>query len=121
MKLCRFLTEDIRPGDGIPVHKHSSEEELIFIEKGTGIFTFGDEQYEVAAGSMALVPRTVWHGLRNESDEMLMTMVFGYTPAGFEDYFRVIGVKPGEPSKELTSEDWQQINDEFGVVYQDLN
>lgn len=113
-----LLTEDIRPGDGIPVHKHSSEEELIFIEKGTGIFTFGDQHYEVAPGSMALVPRTAWHGLRNESTEMLR-MVFGYTPSGFEDYFRAIGVKPGEPWKELTSEDWKQINNEFGVVYHD--
>ena len=37
-----LLTEDIRPGDGIPVHRHASEEELIFIEKGNGILTFGD-------------------------------------------------------------------------------
>lgn len=104
-----LLTEDIKPGDGIPVHKHSSGEELIFIEKGNGLFTFGDQQYEVAPGSMALVPRTVWHGLRNESNEMLR-MVFGYTPSGFEDYFRAIGVKPEKPWKELTGEDWQQIN-----------
>jgi len=111
-----LLTEDIKPGDRIPVHYHSSEEELIFIEKGDGIFTFGDEQYEVTSGSMALVPRTVWHGLRNESNEMLR-MVFGYTPSGFEGYFRAIGVKPGEPWKEFTGEDWQQINNKFGVVY----
>jgi quercetin dioxygenase-like cupin family protein len=113
-----LLTEDIKPADGIPVHKHSSEEELIFIEKGTGILTLGNEEYEVTSGSMALVPRTVWHGLRNESNAMLR-MVFGYTPAGFEDYFRAIGVKPGEPWKELTGEDWQQINNKFGVVYRD--
>lgn len=116
METMSLLTEDIKPNDGIPVHKHSSEEEFIFIEKGTGILTFGDGQFEVTAGSMALVPRTVWHGLQNQSNEMLR-MVFGYTPSGFEDYFRAIGVKPGEPRKELTSEDWQQINNKFGVVY----
>lgn len=118
IKTMSLLTEDIKPGDGIPVHKHSSEEELIFIEKGTGTFTFGDQQYEVTPGSMALVPRTVWHGLRNESNEMLR-MVFGYTPSGFEDYFRAVGVKPGEPWKELSGKDWQQINNKFGVVYRD--
>jgi len=113
-----LLTEDIKPGDGIPVHKHSSEEELIFIEKGNGIFTFGDEEFEVTTGSMALVPRMVWHGLRNESNKILR-MVFGYTPSGFEDYFRAIGVKPGEPWKDLTGEDWRQINNKFGIVYRD--
>ncbi len=111
-----LLAEDIRPGDGIPVHYHSSEEELIFIEKGHGVFTFGEEQYEVMPGSMALVPRTVWHGLQNDSDEMLR-MVFGYTPSGFEDYFRAIGVKEGDPWKGLTDEDWQRINKKFGIVY----
>ncbi|NIT56676.1 MAG: cupin domain-containing protein [Aliifodinibius sp.] len=113
-----LLTEDIKPGDAIPIHKHSSEEELIFIEKGSGILTFGDKQYDVTRGSMALVPRTVWHGLKNESNNMLR-MVFGYSPSGFEDYFRAIGVPPGEPSKKLTGEDWQQINDKFGVEYRD--
>jgi hypothetical protein len=44
-------------------------------------------------------------------------MVFGYTPSGFEDYLRVICVMQGEPFKELKSEDWQQINNKFGVVY----
>ncbi len=113
-----LLTEDIKPRDGIPVHKHASEEEFIFIEKGCGILTFGEERYEVTSGSMVLVPRSVWHGLRNESNKMLR-MVFGYTPAGFEDYFRAIGIRPGEPEKELTNQDWKQINNKFGVVYRD--
>jgi quercetin dioxygenase-like cupin family protein len=116
METISLLTEDIKPGDGIPVHKHSSEEEFIFIVKGNGIFTLGDEQYEVTSGSMALVPRMVWHGLHNKSNKMLK-MLFGYSPSGFEDYFRAIGVKPGEPGKELSVEDWQRINNKFGVEY----
>lgn len=111
-----LLTEDIAPGDRIPVHKHASEEELIYIESGRGVFSFGDEEHAVGPGSMALVPREVWHGLRNEGGEMLR-MVFGYTPAGFEDYFRAIGVRPGEPWGGLTSEDWARINAEFGITY----
>ena len=111
-----LLTEDIAPGDGVPVHKHAAEEEVIFIERGRGTFTFGDDEHEVAPGSMALVPRGVWHGLRNEGEDVLR-MVFGYTPAGFEDYFRAIGVRPGEPWKGLTGEDWDRINAEFGITY----
>ena len=111
-----LLTEDIVPGDGIPVHKHAAEEELIFVEDGRGVFTFGVDEYDVTPGSMALVPRGVWHGLRNEGDEILR-MVFGYTPAGFEDYFRAIGVRSGESWKGLTNEDWARINAEFGITY----
>jgi quercetin dioxygenase-like cupin family protein len=113
-----LLTEDIAPGDGIPVHKHGAEEELIYVERGRGVLTFGGDEMDVVPGSMALVPRGVWHGLRNDGDDLLR-MVFGYTPAGFEDYFRAIGVRPGEPWKGLTGADWARINAEFGVFYRD--
>ena len=113
-----LLTEDIVPGDGIPVHKHGAEEEWIYIERGHGVLTFGAETFRVVPGSMALVPRGVWHGLRNEGDEMLR-MVFGYAPAGFEDYFRAIGVRPGEPRKKLSAADWTRIHADFRVTYRD--
>jgi len=113
-----LLTEDIVPGDGIPVHKHGAEEEWIVIERGRGVLTFGDETFRVVPGSMALVPRGVWHGLRNEGEEPLR-MVFGYTPAGFEDYFRAIGVRPGEPRKALSAAEWSHINADFHVTYRD--
>ena len=113
-----LLTEDIVTGDGIPVHKHGAEEEWIVIERGRGVLTFGEETFHVVPGSMALVPRGVWHGLRNEGDEMLR-MVFGYTPAGFEDYFRAISVRPGEPRKKLTAAEWTRINADFHVTYRD--
>lgn len=111
-----LLTEDIVRGDGIPVHKHGAEEELIYVERGRGVLTFGDTEHDVVPGSMALVPRGVWHGLRNTGEEMLR-MVFGYSPAGFEGYFREIGVRPGEPWKDLSGDDWQRINEKYNVVY----
>lgn len=111
-----LLIEDIVPDDGVPVHKHGAEEEFIYIARGRGVMTLGDEEVEVGPGAMALVPRGVWHGLRNESDDSLR-MFFGYSPAGFEDYFRAIGVRPGEPSQNLTGEDWARINREFRITY----
>lgn len=111
-----LLTEDIDPGDGIPVHKHTAEEELIYIERGRGSFTFGETEYAVESGSMSLVPRGTWHGLLNTGDEMLR-MVFGYSPAGFEEYFRHIGVRKGEAWKGLTDEEWARINATYGIVY----
>ncbi len=111
-----LLTEDITPGDGIPVHKHGTEDEWVYISRGLGRFTFGDEIYDVGPGSMALVPKNVWHGVRNEGDEMLQ-MVFGYSPAGFEGYFREIGIQPGEQDQTLTPADWQRINSKYKVTY----
>jgi mannose-6-phosphate isomerase-like protein (cupin superfamily) len=112
------LTEDIPTGDGIPVHKHGTEEEWIYIESGQGRLTFGEHELCVQPGSMALVPRGVWHGLRNSGEETLR-MVFGYAPAGFEDYFRAIGVPPGQPPRDLSAEDWERINRSFRVTYRE--
>ena len=52
-----FLSESILPDEAIPVHKHSNEDELIFIHKGWGIFTLGEKEYPVTEGAVAVVPR----------------------------------------------------------------
>ncbi|MBD3401598.1 cupin domain-containing protein [candidate division GN15 bacterium] len=110
------LTEEIVPGDGIPVHKHGAEEEFVYIASGRGRFTLGDNQYDVSAGFTAVIPQGVWHGLTNTGDELL-TFVMIFTPAGFEDYFREIGVKPDQPWKGLSREEWDKIDRRFNVVY----
>lgn len=111
-----LLAEDIVPDDGIPVHKHGREDEFIFVGRGQGLITFGEEQHDVDAGAIAFVPRGVWHGLENRGTGVLR-MIFGYTPAGFEGYFREIGVRPGNPPRSLTSEDWARINQQFHITY----
>lgn len=60
-----FLSETFRPGDALPVHKHLYEDELIFLHKGSGLFTLDDKQYQISEGSVALVPKGIWHGLQN--------------------------------------------------------
>src|SRR5690349_7391318 len=82
-----FLSESFRPGDDLPVHKHLNEDELIFLHKGSGLLTLGDKEYPIKEGAVALVPKGVWHGLQNNGREDI-DMHFGYTPAGFEGFFR---------------------------------
>ena len=79
-----------RPGDALAVHKHLNEDELIFMHRGSGLFMLGDKQYEIKEGAVALVPKGVWHGLRNTGNENI-EMRFGYTPSGFEGFFREAG------------------------------
>ncbi|MEL7271603.1 MAG: cupin domain-containing protein [Bacteroidota bacterium] len=114
-----LLTEKIPPGDGIPVHKHLHEEEFIFIQKGTVEITLGESVNEGAAGDLIYVPRTTWHGFENKGQEELM-ILFGYSPAGVEDYFRVIGTQSIDQELGFTAEDWARTNKKFGVVYKDL-
>jgi quercetin dioxygenase-like cupin family protein len=111
-----FCYEDIFPEDRIPVHKHLNENELIFIQSGSGIFTLGDKEIEVKEGSAAFVPKNVWHGIKNTGKENIR-MMFNFTPAGFENYFREIGVKPGTGDFNLTTEKWNEIDKRYGIEY----
>ena len=111
-----FCYEDIRPGDLIPVHKHLREVEIIFIQKGSGVFTLGDKEFAVEEGGAAFVPKGVWHGLRNTGAETLR-MMFSFSPSGFDGYFREIGVPPGVAWKEKTPEEFAAIDKKYGVVY----
>jgi quercetin dioxygenase-like cupin family protein len=110
-----FLSETFIPGDGIKVHKHSNEAELIFIHKGTGIFTLGEKEYNVQPGTVALVPKGVWHGLKNTGTEDI-DMRFAYMPAGFEGYFREIGTPLGKPFVKRSVEEKRIIGRKWGII-----
>ena len=64
------------PGVGIPLHKHPHPvEELLYVLRGKGIETVGDEQREVGPGYAILIPPEVEHNILNTGDEMLMLLV----------------------------------------------
>ena len=113
MSFCREL---IAPGEGIPVHKHLNEDELIFVHRGEGTLTIDDKEIVVKEGSVALVPKGVWHCMVNTGKETL-SMVFSYAPAGFEGYFREMGSPAGTPWQPKTQEYYKQLNEKWGIVY----
>jgi quercetin dioxygenase-like cupin family protein len=111
-----FLSESFRPGDALPVHKHLNEDEFIFLHKGSGLFTLGDKQYQIKEGAIALVPKGVWHGLQNTGSENI-EMRFGYTPSGFESFFREVGTPAGQPFIQRTMDERRGIAKKWGMIY----
>jgi oxalate decarboxylase/phosphoglucose isomerase-like protein (cupin superfamily) len=106
------------PGRKMRVHKHLNNDELIFIHKGEGTLTLGESTYQVKTGDVVFIPRGVWHGLDNTSEQDLQ-MVFQYTPAGFEQYFIENGTPVGMPAKVKTEEEYAATEKKYGMVYQD--
>ena len=113
-----FLSESFRPGDFLPVHKHLNEDEFIFLYKGSGLFTLGDAQYQINEGAVAVVPRGAWHGLQNNGNETI-EMRFGYTPSGFEGFFREVGTPVGQPFITKTMDERRAIAKKWGMIYKD--
>lgn len=115
---CQFslLNEIIPPGDFIPVHKHHSEDEFIFIERGIANVLVGEDEEILKPGNIAFIPKQTWHGLKNEGNDYVH-MFFGYSPAGFEDYFRKIGVRKTTETPNLSASAFDSINKKYGVSY----
>lgn len=111
-----FCTEDIVPGRKLRIHKHLDNDELIIIHKGAGTFTLDEEIIEVKTGTVIFVPRGVWHGLENTGTENIL-MMFGYSPAGFEGYFRENGTVAGTEPKVRSEAEYALTEKKYGMVY----
>ncbi len=111
-----ICTEEIMPGNGIPIHKHLNEDETFFFHKGNGTFLMDKKEIQVKTGSTAFVPKGTWHGLKNTGKELLI-FTFGFTPAGFEDFFRQIGTLKGTPFKTKSQEEFKLIAEKYGIVW----
>ena len=63
-----------------------------------------------------LVTRSTWHSIANNSSDLLI-FTFGYSPSGFEDFFRKIGTPKGSVFKAKTQEEILLIAAKYGMVY----
>ena len=111
-----FLASSLPPGDIIPVHKHLNEDEIIFIHKGSGILTVGAKEYPITDDLVAMVPKGVWHGIRNTGQDNIQ-MRFAYSPAGFEGYFREVGTSVGQTFIKRSLEERRPIAKKWGMIY----
>jgi quercetin dioxygenase-like cupin family protein len=66
---------EVEPGHRLGTHTDSAEE-LMLILGGTAEVSVGDEQGQVSAGEMAVVPAMVPHSVRNVGDETLRVVGF---------------------------------------------
>jgi quercetin dioxygenase-like cupin family protein len=113
-----MITQDVSPGTSIPVHLHEREDEIIFIQSGTGEATLAGTRVALTAGSTLYVPQGTWHGGRNTGGDTLRWIAI-YSPSGFEGYFREIGRPSADAPPRMLSELEREARDaRFGIRYQ---
>jgi quercetin dioxygenase-like cupin family protein len=61
---------EAKPGQGPPLHKHPYVE-VAFTLEGSATITFGDEQREVKAGAIVVIPADTPHRFVNNGDTIL--------------------------------------------------
>lgn len=80
------IEASIPPGDMVPPHTHTREDEVAFVLRGELTFDVGGEVVVARAGSFVLKPRGVYHAFCNTGTEVAHVLEF-HTPGGFESYY----------------------------------
>lgn len=79
----------VREGEAPPYHRHTHEDEVFLLIKGTALVWYDDQEYELAEGGVVFLPRNVPHAYRITSATADLLMI--NTPAGLEGMFRETG------------------------------
>jgi quercetin dioxygenase-like cupin family protein len=109
----------IPPGDMIPPHTHTREDECAFVVKGELTFDVGGEIVVAPAGSFVLKPRGVYHAFCNTDTEVAHVLEF-HTPGEFENYYdeyeQIVGSAMNEDERLKAR---TELGERYGVVWHD--
>ena len=83
---------EVRPGGGVPIHRHSDHEERIEVLEGEIELTLGRKRRRVGPGEQALIAPGQMHGWRNPSPDRPLRFRGTMNPGnpGFERFLRVL-------------------------------
>jgi hypothetical protein len=116
-----MVAEQRLAADGIPVHAHVWEDEVILRSQRRGR---RDRRTGPAAGAgreraTLYIPMGSWHGLLNGSETERLEALFVTTPVkegGLGDFFRNATVKPGHPPMDLPLEEFVKLLEDYGMI-----
>lgn len=108
-------TEVTPAGERVPLHRHEHEDEILFVHTGTAVGIVGDTREEVGPGATVYIPRGVWHGLDNPSDEPV-ELVWVVAPPRLQRFFRETSAPPGKPCDPMTLDRLEEIMEAHGYT-----
>src|SRR6201994_4391453 len=86
---------DVSEGEAAPYHKHTREDEVFMLIKGTALLWLDDQEMELSEGGIVFLPKDIPHAYRITSKKADLLMI--NTPAGIEGMFRYAGRDKATP------------------------
>ena len=86
---------DVSEGEAPPYHKHTREDEVFMLIKGTALLWLDDQEMELSEGGIVFLPKNIPHAYRITSKKADLLMI--NTPAGIEGMFRYAGRDKATP------------------------
>jgi quercetin dioxygenase-like cupin family protein len=100
---------DVAPGEGPPLHRHTNEDETLYVIEGEVRFSLDGELETGGAGSLLFVPRGTPHTFQAVGDRQARILIH-FAPAGMERFFdRFTALEAPGP------EDFARIGAEAGM------
>jgi len=113
-----FGTEDMHPGDEIPLHKHLGQDEIVTIQAGAVHVHLGDQERDLHAGGMVFIPAYTWVSIKPVGNDTV-SMAFVFSAPGFENLMRCASVPPNEKPTPTTLEERKKCDHEGHVIYKE--
>ena len=112
-------TEEIPRGQAIPPHHHLDADEIVLIQRGTGMARVGDRVASVQAGATIYIPRHARITLQNTGNEPL-AIAFFFSKPGFDGYLRETSVPEGQVAAPFTPSELSAIRKRYEshVIYE---
>jgi mannose-6-phosphate isomerase-like protein (cupin superfamily) len=66
----------LEPGQEQKRHAHADADKIYLVIQGKGRFKIGDDERELGPDEIVLAPADLDHGVRNESNDRLVLLVF---------------------------------------------
>jgi quercetin dioxygenase-like cupin family protein len=108
---------DVSEGEAPPYHKHTREDEVFMLLKGTALVWYDDREMELSEGGIVFLPKNIPHAYRITSKKADLLMI--NTPAGIEGMFRYAGRDKAEPRPdgfEISVQRMGEASAKFGNV-----
>jgi quercetin dioxygenase-like cupin family protein len=108
---------DVSEGEAPPYHKHTREDEVFMLIKGTALVWCDDQEMELSEGGIVYLPKEIPHAYRITSRKADLLMI--NTPSGIEGMFRYAGRDKSAPRPdgfEIPPELLTEASQQFGQV-----
>ena len=97
-------SSDLPPGDGIPVHRHLQEDEIILITRGSARVQLGRDLFMAGPGAVVFIPQGTCIAVENVGTDTVSN-TFIFSSPGFEEVLRAVSSPAGAPPKRLSAEE----------------
>ena len=98
-----------------PLHRHTREDEYIYVLQGRMGALLGDDVVEAGPGDLVHKPRNQWHTFWNAGDEPCRILEI-IAPAGFEDFFHELDDLGG--ALQAAPEELAALSERYGLEMQ---